>query len=377
MNITNPFVTSGYVSPHYFCDRVEETSLLTSTLTNGNHVALISPRRLGKTGLIYHCFNQDSIKGSYYTFVVDIYATKNLQEFVFELGKAVLGTLKSKGRKVWELFLNTLSSLRGSISFDINGNPEWGIGIGDISVPEVTLDEIFTYLEQADKPCLVAIDEFQSIINYPEKNVEAILRTRMQRCRNVWFVFAGSQRHMMSEMFVSPSRPFYQSTRLMSLAPIDCEHYVTFAQDLFREYNKDISRDTVVAIYDRYEGVTWYVQSVLNALFTLTDTSSLCTPDRMETAIQQIIAQQSFAYESLLYQLPPKQKEVLMAICKEKKASNVTSRTFLQRYKLTASTVQGAIKGLLDKDFITLDLGTYTLYDQFFIHVIFISYELF
>ena len=152
----------------------------------------------------------------------------------------------------------------------------------------------------------------------------------------------------------------------MSLSPIDCEHYVTFAQDLFREYNKDISRDTVVAIYDRYEGVTWYVQSVLNALFTLTDTSSLCTPDRMETAIQQIIAQQSFAYESLLYQLPPKQKEVLMAICKEKKASNVTSRAFLQRYKLTASTVQGAIKGLLDKDFITLDLGTYTLYDQFF-----------
>ena len=364
--ITNPFVTSGYVSPHYFCDRVEETNLLTSTLTNGNHVALISPRRLGKTGLIYHSFNHDFIKESYYAFVVDIYATKNLQEFVFELGKVVLGTLKSKGRKVWELFLNTLSSLRGSISFDINGNPDWGIGIGDITVPEITLDEIFTYLEQADRPCLVAIDEFQSIIHYPEKNVEAILRTRMQKCRNVCFVFAGSQRHMMSEMFVSPSRPFYQSTRLMSLAPIDCEHYVTFAQDLFREYNKDISRDTVVAIYDRYEGVTWYVQSVLNALFTLTDTSSLCTPDRMETAIQQIIAQQSFAYESLLYQLPPKQKEVLMAICKEKKASNVTSRTFLQRYKLTASTVQGAIKGLLDKDFITLDLGTYTLYDQFF-----------
>ena len=125
--ITNPFVTSGYVSPHYFCDRVEETNLLTSTLTNGNHVALISPRRLGKTGLIYHSFNQDFIKESYYAFVVDIYATKNLQEFVFELGKVVLGTLKSKGRKVWELFLNTLSSLRGSISFDIILNRPTGL----------------------------------------------------------------------------------------------------------------------------------------------------------------------------------------------------------------------------------------------------------
>ena len=171
---------------------------------------------------------------------------------------------------------------------------------------------------------------------------------------------------MMSELFVSPSRPFYQSTRLMSLAPIDCEQYVAFAQNLFREYKKDISRDTVDAIYNRYDGVTWYVQSILNALFTLTDTGSLCTPNRMEIAIQQIIDQQSFAYESLLYQLPPKQKEVLMAICKEKKAMNVTSRSFLQRYKLTASTVQAAIKGLLEKDFITFDTGTYTLYDQFF-----------
>lgn len=366
MTITNPFVTSGYLSPHYFCDRVEETNVLTTALTNGNHVALISPRRLGKTGLIYHCFDQDIIKDRYYTFVVDIYATKNLQELVYELGKTVLGTLKSKGRKAWELFLNTLSSLRGSISFDINGNPEWGIGIGDISVPETTLDEIFTYLEQADKPCLVAIDEFQSIIHYPEKNVEAVLRTRMQKCRNVWFVFAGSQRHMMSEIFVSPSRPFYQSTRLMSLAPIDCEHYAAFAQKLFREYKKDISRETVVEIYNRYEGVTWYVQSVLNALFSLTEVGSLCTPDKMEVAIQQIIAQQSFAYESLLYLLPPKQKEVLMAICKEKKVTNVTSRPFLQRHKLTASAVQGAIKGLLEKDFITLDLGIYSLYDQFF-----------
>jgi len=366
MHIPNPFVTSGYISPHYFCDRVEETNLLTNILVNGNHVTLISPRRLGKTGLICHCFNQDIIKENFYTFIVDIYSTKNLQEFVYEFGKTVMGTLKSKGRKVWELFLNTVSSLRSSISFDINGNPEWGIGLGDISMPETTLDEIFAYLEHADKPCLVAIDEFQSIIHYPEKNVEAVLRSKIQKCRNAWFVYAGSQRHMMAEMFVSPSRPFYQSTRMMSIAPIACEHYTAFAQNLFREYQKDITREAIEAIYNRYKGVTWYVQSVLNALFTLTDTGTLCTPDRMEAAIQQIIAQQSFAYEALLYQLPPKQKEVLMAICKEKKASNVTSRSFLHRHKLTASTVQGAIKGLLEKDFITLDLGTYTLYDQFF-----------
>ena len=172
MMVPNPFITNGYVSPQYFCDRVEETKLLTRQVTNGNNVALVSPRRLGKTGLIYHSFGQEAIKDNYYTFIVDIYATKNLQEFVYELGKAVLGVLKSRGRKAWEKFLSTLGSLRSNISFDINGNPEWGFGVGDIKVPEFTLDEIFAYLEHADKPCIVAIDEFQVIADYLTYNYQ-------------------------------------------------------------------------------------------------------------------------------------------------------------------------------------------------------------
>ena len=366
MDIVNPFVTQGYVSPHYFCDRVEETQRLTSLLVNGNNVALISPRRLGKTGLIHHCFEQEGIKNDYHTFVVDIYSTKSLQELVYNLGRSILGELKSKGRHAWERFLNVLGSLRSSISFDINGLPEWGLGIGDIKIPQTTLDEIFAYLEQADKPCIVAIDEFQVVAGYPEKNVEAILRTHIQRCRNTRFVYAGSHRHMMAEIFVSPSRPFYQSTALISIAPINIDHYVEFAQSLFREYHKDIARETVLEVYQRYESITWYVQALLNALFIMTEPECICLPDKVEMAIQQVIDQQSFAYTSLLYQLPTKQKEVLMAICREGKATNITSRPFLQRHHLTSSTVQAAVRGLLEKDFITQDLGTYEVYDKFF-----------
>lgn len=366
MTIINPFITNGYVSPHYFCDRVEETEYLTRLITNGNNVALISPRRLGKSGLISHCFGQDKIKTNYYTFIADIYATKNLQELVYELGKSVLSELKPRGRQVWERFLNVLGSLRSSVSFDINGMPEWGFGIGDIKTPQATLDEIFAYLEQADKPCIVAIDEFQVIADYPDKNVEAELRKRIQKCQNARFIYAGSQRHLMSEIFVSPSRPFYQSTMLMSLNPIDLARYAEFAMNLFKEHRKGITEQAVIQTYQRYEGITWYVQSVMNALFSLTEPGNTCTADMIEPAIHQVIAQQSFAYSSLLFQLPPKQKEVLLAICREGKATNLTSQPFLQRHRLTASTVQAAVRGLLEKDFITHELGTYSLYDQFF-----------
>lgn len=77
--------------------------------------------------------------------------------------------LKPRGRKAWDLFLSCLSSLRAGISFDFAGNPGWNLEMGDIKTPSITLDEIFYYLEKADKPCLVAIDEFQAIAKYPEK----------------------------------------------------------------------------------------------------------------------------------------------------------------------------------------------------------------
>ena len=177
----NPFVTNGYAGPEYFCDRVEETQHITEMLTNENNMALISPRRIGKTELIRHCFAQPAIQKDYYTFIIDIYSTNSVSDLVNMFGKAIIDTLRPIGRSAWEKFLMALSSLRSEISFDINGAPVWGIGIGNMVNPEITLDEIFAYLNQADKPCLVAIDEFQQINNYADNRIEALLRTYIQR----------------------------------------------------------------------------------------------------------------------------------------------------------------------------------------------------
>ena len=366
MTILNPFITKGYVSPHYFCDRAEETGKLISTVLNGNNVVLMSPRRMGKTGLICHCFQQPELYERTYTFLVDVYATRDLNELVYQLGKSVLGGLKSKGRRVWESFLNALSSLRPSITFDINGNPEWSIGLGDIKNPVATLDEIFSYLGNCDKTCIVAIDEFQTIARYPQKNVEALLRTYIQHCTNATFIFCGSQRHLMSEIFSTPSRPFYQSAVMMTLLPINPQHYVDFSCKLFAEHSRTILPEAVEEAYKRFEGVTWYVQSVLNALFSLTEQGDTCEARQIDAAIQQVVDQQSFAYSTLLYQLPSKQKELLIAICREGKATKLTSASFLKKYKFTSSSIQSAIKGLLERDLVTNDLGIFSPYDLFF-----------
>lgn len=361
----NPFIIEGYLSPEYFCDREEETALLARHLTNRCNVALIAPRRLGKSGLIHNCFYQKEICEHYHCIYIDIYDSKNLNEFVYALGKGILAALKPKGRKVWEYFLNMLQSLKSTISFDINGNPEWSVGIGDIQTPDITLDEIFAYLEQADKPCLIAIDEFQTIANYPEKTVEATLRKRIQNCHNAQFVFSGSKRHMMALMFTSQARPFYHSSSIMGLEAINEQTYLAFANNHLSKNNKEISAEAFSYLYHQYDGITWYIQYVLNMLYTSAFSQRLIETGDVKTVIGQILSQQRFAYQSLIYQLTSKQKQVLMAIAKEGKPMSLMSQGFLQKYRLGASTVQGAVKVLLDRDFITQDEGYFMLCDKF------------
>ena len=367
MALKNPFITNGYAGPEYFCDRVEETRHITELLTNENNIALISPRRIGKTELIHHCFAQPEVKDNYYTFIIDIYPTNSISDLVNMFGKAIIDELRPKGRMVWEKCLTVLSSIRSEISFDINGQPVWGMGIGNITAPEITLDEIFSYLNQADKPCLVAIDEFQQITNYADNRIEALLRTYIQRCTNAHFIFSGSHRHLMGEMFTSPARPFYQSVMLMNLKPLDVEKYKLFASGKFEERNKHLDSNVVEELFDRFDGVTSYIQRVMNVLFLKTPEHDTCSLDMVEDAIDYNLNMASDTYETLLRQMPEKQRNVFIAISAEGKARSVKSGTFVKKYRLPSpSSVSSALKGLLEKDFITQEGDAYVVYDKFF-----------
>lgn len=366
----NPFITKGYAGPEFFCDREQETADLTKYLTNGNNIAMISPRRLGKTELLHHVFEQPLVKEHYYTFIIDIYATTSLRDLVNVLGKEILNALKPKGRGAWELFLNALHSLRQEISFDMNGSPTWSLGLGAINNPEVTLDEIFKYLNEADKPCLVAIDEFQQIERYSSGSwqVEATLRSYVQNCQNATFVFSGSHRHMMTGIFLSPNRPFYQSVIMMSLPPISVEKYKEFAMQKFQAADKFLQPDVVDVLFQRFDSITSYIHRTMNLLFCITGQGAMCTVEMIDSAIDELVTISFDSYESLFYQMPEKQREVFLAIASEGRASSISGCAFIRKYHLTsASSVLSAIKGLLEKDFVTQDKGVYWVYDLIFV----------
>lgn len=367
-NITNPFVVGKYVSEDYFCDRIEETAFLKKQVDNGRNTAIIAPRRLGKTGLIQHFFAQPDIEKRYHTFFIDIYATNSLAEFVYLLGKEIYKELKPLRTQWTEKFFGTIKSLRPGFKLDAaTGEPVFDIGLGSIEQPQTSIDEIFAYLEAADKPCIVAIDEFQQIANYAEKNVEALLRTKIQQCKQTLFIFSGSRRHMMSQMFNSPSKPFYQSAITTDLKPLDKTVYTDFASRHFKEHEKSISVELIEKVYDDYEGVTWYMQIIMNELFALTEKGQHCGIELYLTALKNVIQTQESSYKDTLSNISAKQKPMLFAIAKARVATNITSSKFVKDNNLgAASSVQAAMKGLLEKDIVTRTEKGYIVYDYFF-----------
>lgn len=357
--VTNPFIIRGAIPEPYFCDREKETERLVRYLTNGEHVVLHAPRRIGKSKLVEHCFAQPAIKDKYYTIFIDILQTGNLQEFTYEFGKAVFEATASLGNKMMKQFVQTVQSLRGEYSVDpITGFPKFSMSIGHIANPTYTIEEVFRFLEQADKPCIVAIDEFQRIADYPEKNVEAILRTHIQRMRNCEFVFAGSDRHLLGQMFQDYNRPFYESATIITLDKIERSKYNAFVLEHFAEFDRHIAAEDVDRVYDLFDGNTYAMQKTIHTAFSLTPEKQTCTLTTIRRAIDDIIEDNDFTYRSHLMPMSSSQKEVLYAVARSGIATQITGSAFVNKYRLgSASSVQSAIRKLKADGWLSEDMN--------------------
>lgn len=367
----NPFYITGIIPEPYFCDRGKETEWFIRTLENKAHILLTSPRRMGKTQLIRHVFEQPSIKDNCYTFYTDIYPTTSLHELVLFLSKEIYSVLIPKGKSVVDKFLAGLHSLAGSFGYDpMTGNPTFDIKLGDIHTPELTLEEIFRYLEQADKPCVFAIDEFQQISQYPEKNVEATLRSHIQKMSNCLFIYAGSNRHILENMFNSAAKPFYNSASQIYLDSIPKDVYTAFADEQLAKVGRKILPEALSLAYDLFEGHTYYVHNVLHNAFAYLDSDKVIDEPDINMILSDILEEKGRSFASVMNQLNYQQKETLIAIAKEGKANGVTSVAFVKRHALKSpSSVQYAISALLEKQLLTYENGertkTYSVSDRF------------
>ena len=361
----NPFVLTGYVSPEYFCDRQKETDKIISALLNGRNITLTSPRRMGKTGLIHHVFRNMQEDNDVKCFYVDLYQTDSLELLVKKLADTILGTLDSTEDTIIKNVISFFKMLRPVVTVDpMTGEPGFKVDV-EPGQGEYSLSEIFAYMEQSDYRCFVAFDEFQTIAGYADKNVEALLRSYIQRLTNVNFIFSGSQRHVLENMFASASRPFYQSTQMMPLGTIDKSAYYAFSSDMMRNNGQSIDEETFDYLYTKLSSHTWYVHTLLNRLYeTGIETIDKATVDDI---LADILLENEGTFQTFLRLVTPIQAKVLHAVATEGTIKEIQGKAFLTKYQLgAASTVKTAVKSLVEKELLLDNNGEYQIYDRFF-----------
>lgn len=361
MKAANLFSVSGYGGPENFCDRVEEVKKLSRAFENGRNVTLLAERRIGKTGLIRHFFHGLD-RRSVSTVYVDIFATQSLEEFTRRFAAAVIGSMDTQVDRALALATRFFRSFRPTVTIDsVTGTQSYSFGLQPQQV-ETTLKECFDYLAQRG-PCIVAIDEFQQIGEYPEKGTEALLRSYVQFLPQTRFIFAGSRHHLMTEMFASAKRPFYNSTQTLPLERLDREVYRDFAVRQMARAGIALDGRVFDRVADCFDGITWYVQTVMNRLC---ERGSAADED-VGIVIKELLAEKTWEYAALLKSLPRASVRLLKAVAAAGRVKEPTGEEFLVNYAAgSPSSVHQALGKLLDDEILYDGDDGIVVYDRLF-----------
>ena len=363
----NPFTLKDYVSPKYFCDREHETNRIINAIENQRNLTLSSIRKMGKTGLIHHAFNQLQKTNKYDTIYFDIYYTSSLSGLINKLGSSILAEEESFSDKLKRMIGSFIRSIRPTITYDnLTGSPTFSFNIENEAAGIKTIEEIFGFLKERslEKPVVVAIDEFQQIANYPENNVEALLRTNIQKLHNVNFIFSGSDKQLLTSMFTDAKRPFYQSTELMHLEEIGENEYSQFIKDKFGTGSISIDDEAIEYIFEITKLHTYYVQYLCNKIYS-SDKKNIDI-ETVKSIYFEILNENEVYYSEYRDMLTKQQWNLLIALANENGISKVNTSAFIRRHNLSnAATVRRGIKSLLDKKLIYKKEMKYFVYDVF------------
>jgi len=360
INSNNPFVLQPYVSKDFFCDRVREMNEIISFLENGANVSLITMRRIGKTGLILRTFDElRDRKYGYTTIYADIFATSGVDDFVAALASSVVSQVKESSVKK---FFQSLGGLRPLLSYDpISGQPQVSITYQTENQRFTTIESIFNFLDNLPGKVVVAIDEFQQIRSYDEVCMEAFLRSKIQMLKKVRFIFSGSDKRLMTDMFEGERSPFYQSVVNVPVYKLEPDVYSSFILDMFRRSGKTIDKSAVDYILDWSRGHTFYTQTLCN--FTYMLSSDNVGIEDVNKAIDLIFRTESDKFFTIRAMLTKGQWRYLGCVAKEGVLTQPASGAFLSKYKIgTPASSKRYLESLIAKDLIYEDHSNGTRY---------------
>jgi AAA+ ATPase superfamily predicted ATPase len=362
----NPFAYSNYVSGDSFCNRKKEIAEMLKYIKGSQNVLLYSHRRYGKSSLIRQIFREIKKKKLKIGVMhVELYGTISEKDFITKTFQG-LSQLESNFEKLLQSVNRTLKSIRLNMSIDpASGGTTLSPAFEAASEKRI-LEELMNILAKYSQKqkLVIAFDEFQEVARYTEEGFEKRLRSFIQQHSKICYIFAGSQEHLITEMFNSNTRAFYKLAESFPLGKIETRQYIPWIQKLFARKKVDLPIQLIKTIIETFENHPMYIQNFLFHLWGEPGKKEIA-PETIRKIENVIVEKRSLEYTVLWETLSINQKKTLKLILLNN-GSNLYNADALKSVNLkSASLVTKALSSLMKKEVIMKN-GFYVVQDIVF-----------
>jgi len=360
----NPFKYGRVVSADDFCPRPDLVRQMTGFIKSGQNVVLQGERRMGKTSLVHETVRQLKRHRMLY---VDLLEIKTADDLCKRMVKALISMEQQAG--LLERILKTLAQLRPVVSVDpLTGQPSISVDAGVRLRPD-SLDGILDTVRESHKRkrLVVAFDEFQDILNLPDfKETLAILRSKIQFHKDIPYVFAGSVRNQMGEIFTDPESAFFKSAIAVDVGPLDTEAFAAFLAGKFALGKRAVSKDALARIITLAENVPGDVQELCEAIWETTAYRDTIQETSIGPALELIYARESKGYEAALVQVTGQQLKCLIGLARMGGKAPL-SAAFIQGVGIPGpASIKKALNRLVQLKVVYRHEGEYKFVNPFF-----------
>jgi hypothetical protein len=365
---SSPFIYGSTVSTQGFTNREKEIKKLTTNLLTGINTIIISPRRWGKSSLVEKVTHDIQKKNkSLRVVVIDLFSISSEEAFFEVYAREVIKASSAKWQDWLQSGKNFFKKIAPKISVGMDPHSDFSLSF-DWKELKKNSDEILNLPETIAKnkniKFIICLDEFQNLSSFKDPlNFEKKLRASWQRHQYVTYCLYGSKRHMMTDIFNNPSKPFYRFGDIMLLPKIESEKWQSYIIDGFEKSGKLIDPKTASLIPKLMKNHSWYVQQL--AQYTWNQTQKKASIPELNAALTELISANAPLYQRETEIISSTQINLLKAICKGEK--KFTGTSVMQEYSLGTPRNVSKNKAILIKnDMIHEVNGSYECLDPAF-----------
>jgi AAA+ ATPase superfamily predicted ATPase len=337
-----------------FCNRLDERHHLLSNIKHAKPTLIISPRRYGKTSLALQTIAESKLPYAHIDFFSEL-TEKDIEVSILKgIGRAI-GKITPVPQRALAAAKEFFADMR--VKLTVQGT---GIAVeldhdGDNSRHQLRnmLLKFDQMAAKYKKKVILFMDEFQRVGQIADNfSIEAVIRQVAQQSKNVIFIFYGSNRHLLKQLFEDKNRPFY-------ITAVHYQKYINHAAQ--KRWRRVLTPATLDLILEMTELHPYYINLLCSRLWLARKFPS---PSEVIKIWNQLASEEKSQVSAELDLLSNNQRKLLIGLAKLDKTKTPLSKEFTGLTDLPASSIAQSLLVLEQKDYIGRDAeGFYHLVD--------------